>query len=115
MLGPWGLVHVQLEAGLREELGNNPGLRWATVVNVLRAWRKVPGKGGTGEVWSRCGGFLEEAGLEGGGGPGYSRGGLGRGGRVVGDTSSAMGAQGQGLATRALGALSQGAGEPQRR
>ena len=45
MLGPWGLVHVQLEAGLREELGNNPGLPWATAVNVLRAWRKVPGKG----------------------------------------------------------------------
>lgn len=98
-VGRWGLVHVQLEAGLREELGNNPGLHRATAVNVLRAWRKVPGKGRTAEVWSHWGGFLDEAGLEGGVGPGYSRGGLGGGDRVVRDTSSVMGAQEQRLAT----------------
>lgn len=68
-------------------------------MNVLRAWRKVPGKGRTAAGVESLRGFLDEAGLEGGVGPGYSRGGLGGGDRVVRDTSSVMGAQEQRLAT----------------
>ena len=110
MLGPWGLAHVHLEAGFREELGNNPGLHWATAVNVLRAWRKVGNSGGVESL----------RGPPGGGWPG-------RRGRTwifqrwpgqrwpSGERNvQCDGSPGAEAGHWALGALSQGAGEPQR-